>query len=91
MQNGADAAALAGAQNLPDRTAATTQAEQYAGDNLTKFTLNWPACADTPPAGYTAEPAPAVPTRRASHSILRSRGFEYEFRVRRSHHCSQRS
>jgi Flp pilus assembly protein TadG len=56
MQNGADAAALGAAQNLPDRSGATAQAQSLGSGNLPNFTLDWAGCADTPPAGFTANP-----------------------------------
>lgn len=56
MQNASDAGALAAAQNLPDLSGATTQAESFGNGNLPRFSLDWPGCSDTPPAGYTRNP-----------------------------------
>jgi Flp pilus assembly protein TadG len=56
MQNASDAAALGGAQNLPDRSGATAQAESLGSGNVPKLTLDWAGCTDTAPAGFTRNP-----------------------------------
>lgn len=46
VQTAADAAALAGAQMLPNPTAAEAEAKAYALDNLSDGNHNWGACTD---------------------------------------------
>ncbi len=54
IQNAADAAALAGAQDLPNVTAAANTVETYAATNLGVNTLAWSSCtAATFAAGWT--------------------------------------
>ncbi len=48
VQTAADAAVLAGAQQLPNRTNAEADAKTYALNNLAGGNLNWAGCTDTP-------------------------------------------
>jgi Flp pilus assembly protein TadG len=74
MQNASDAAALGAAQNLPDRSGATAQAESFGSGNLPRFTLDWTGCSDTPPAGYTRNPgSPSSPCVTFDRSFTRVR------------------
>jgi hypothetical protein len=57
IQNAADAAALAGAQDLPNLTAATNSVELYAATNMGVNALAWSTCTATVPSGWMASSA----------------------------------
>jgi Flp pilus assembly protein TadG len=56
VQTASDAAALAGAQMLPNTTTAESEAKDYALDNLASGNNNWSTCTDTPLARVSSTP-----------------------------------
>lgn len=60
VQNGADAAALGAAQDLPTTVVATAAAKSLAAENVSGGTFTWPTCTDPDPLTVAAADTPCI-------------------------------